>query len=181
MYYNDNFSRKKDPDGDKYVWIMIALSLIILYLVSYVSAVDAEPLRPRTVGALWTESAVDEFEDAWKVAVIRVSSSNTCAGLFDGLDMGGIESLTRTNYFRTVSTEIACRRMKHRKVAAYTYVGSPNTRICSTFDRLSLHAGAAILIHEALHAAGLEESRNSNGQHETPEQINGRVYSACKL
>jgi hypothetical protein len=44
-----------------------------------------------------------------------------------------------------------------RGAAAYTHVGGPATRVCQRFAAMSDEAAAAVLIHEALHHAGLGE------------------------
>ena len=64
----------------------------------------------------------------------------------------GDETLARTLY-RGGGEVGACLR----PVPAFTCVGCPQTVVCPSFLRLGAAAGATILIHEALHFAGLKE------------------------
>jgi hypothetical protein len=62
----------------------------------------------------------------------------------------------------------------------YTTVGSAPTFLCRKFSRISEKRGATILIHEALHHAGLGEwPSDSNGM--TSKAINKLVEDSCGL
>ena len=63
-------------------------------------------------------------------------------------------------------------------VTAFTQVGSRVTRLCPSFGDLDREAAALLLIHEALHSAGMPESPSSAGAL-TPSEINRMVKRAC--
>ena len=65
-------------------------------------------------------------------------------------------------------------------VAAYTSVGSPRTVLCPAFASLSTSGAARILIHEALHFAGLGEKPADPKAPESYE-INQIVTASCGL
>jgi len=59
-------------------------------------------------------------------------------------------------------------------------VGGGPVRVCRDFSRLSDSQAAMVIIHEALHHAGLTEyPQDPNGM--TSNQINGMVAEQCGL
>ncbi len=115
------------------------------------------------------------LEEAYGLAVDAVRRQPTCSALFGQLGVMGDETLARTLY-RAGGEVGACLR----SVPAFTCVGCPQTVLCPTFTRLGPPAGATILIHEALHFAGLKERPTHPGAMSAPE-ITTMVEASCRL
>ena len=64
--------------------------------------------------------------------------------------------------------------------AAFTLVGSPRTVVCPGFDRLAIEEAAVIVLHEALHSAGLGE-RPLDPDAPNGGEINRLIRVACGL
>lgn len=118
------------------------------------------------------------FNAAFREALERIHEYEACRGLFAGLNLDGIRALRLTRYRSAESkSDLAhCRR----GAKAVTGVGRGQTRICATFARLSRNAKATILIHEALHTAGMSESPQDPAA-PTAREITLSVKSACAL
>jgi hypothetical protein len=67
-----------------------------------------------------------------------------------------------------------------RQGVAYTFVGEAPTFLCSTFSSLTDENASLILIHEALHHAGLSEGSSQPGSMSSA-RINDAVQKACGL
>jgi hypothetical protein len=107
--------------------------------------------------------------------VSRVEASPRCAGLFAELGADGVRMLATSLYFRA---PIAKQTGVCRRAEAYTHVGAAPTFLCDRFGRLSHEQSALVLIHEALHHAGLEESPAVPGAMSSAA-INDMVQKAC--
>jgi hypothetical protein len=113
---------------------------------------------------------------AFPLAMRRLQESAACQDLFGQFDAVGPEELTATLYYPARPGERPCRE----GAAAFTMVGSRVTYICDTFGKLSRSAAARVLIHEALHQAGLgERPHQPNGL--TSSRINGMVRRRCEM
>ena len=75
--------------------------------------------------------------------------------MFASLGADGIEALNATLYF-PIDNPIR-RRDFCQRFLTYTYVGASATWVCPDFKRLPVERAALVLIHEALHHAGLTE------------------------
>jgi hypothetical protein len=85
----------------------------------------------------------------------RIRNNPECADLFSDLGADGIEILDSTLYF---PIRHPIRRIDFcERCTAYTFVGATTTWLCPQFKRLPTERAAQILIHEALHHAGLTE------------------------
>lgn len=95
-----------------------------------------------------------KIEAAFEIAVARVRDIPECSALFSELGADSIETLKTGLYFPTnVQREVvACKRS-----VAQTIVGSAPTWICRSITAYPDESVAAVLIHEALHHAGLPE------------------------
>lgn len=113
--------------------------------------------------------------DAYQLALDAVRTRPTCGALFGRLGATGEGTLARTLY-RGGGDVGACLR----PVPAFTCVGCPQTVVCPTFLRLGTSAGATILIHEALHFAGLKERPTHPGEMSATE-ITAMVKTSCHL
>ncbi len=115
------------------------------------------------------------LHDAFERALRRVASRPECARLFEGLAMNGEQALCRTLYIAAPANleEGRCSRS-----FAITHVGSPVTWVCSTVRRETAARVAGVLIHEALHHAGLTE-QPADPSAMTSAQITKLVRSRC--
>jgi hypothetical protein len=89
---------------------------------------------------------------AFPVAFAKLDHVDSCRALFGRLGADGAILLRNTQYSDAGDAD-PCRA----GAAAFTYIGSPRTRLCSNFAALEPGRAATILIHEALHYAGLPE------------------------
>jgi hypothetical protein len=102
-----------------------------------------------------------------------------CAALFSRLGADGLEVLANARY-DGANFDKSGDTCGKGGVPAYTKVGSHLIRLCPGFAVLSVPSAALILIHEALHSAGLSEKpADPNGL--IPQQINRLVEVGCSL
>jgi hypothetical protein len=141
--------------------------------------IDASLTAPRRV-ALWIQPSMNskirsKLTTAFDLAVARVEESPQCAALFDEIGTDGIDMLAATLYFPAPAAKktTTCRRSE-----AYTYVGEAPTFLCDNFRSLTAEQAALVLIHEALHHSGLEESPWKPGA-PSSAAINQAVRTAC--
>jgi hypothetical protein len=130
----------------------------------WISAKVAPPVRKR-------------IEASFEMAADRLDQSPECRALFSGLGVDGLETLSSTLYYpaSTANEKKLC-----RGAWGYTTVGTAPTFVCRRFSRISEREGALILIHEALHHAGLDEfPRDPKGL--TSKAINRLVEDACRF
>jgi len=122
-----------------------------------------------------TDGVKEKVRAAFQLAVDRVRTVPECGRLFTELGADGVESLSSSLYYKADGRgEMAmC-----DSAVAYTHVGHRVTRLCSRFDLLPDKWAAVILIHEALHRAGLPE-RNLDRRAMTSAEINEMVIRAC--
>ncbi len=115
------------------------------------------------------------LEEAYPLALSAVLRQSSCSDLFGPLRLRGADALALTRY-RGGGEVGAC--LRH--VPAFTCVGCDQTVLCPTFTRLGRSEGATILIHEALHFAGLRERPGYAGEMSAPE-ITAMVQTSCHL
>lgn len=118
-----------------------------------------------------------KLKAAYLTAVDRVHRSSECRALFSPLDADGVEMLTRSVYSRANAGMEAtwCRH-----AVAGTSVGKKMVFLCRRFANLPAEEAATILIHEALHRAGMSESPLDRGCM-TGDEISEMVRRACFL
>jgi hypothetical protein len=111
------------------------------------------------------------------IAVQRVHKVEECGGLFTRLGADGLEVLSGTTYTFARSRRAAeiC-----AEANAFTTVGGSTVWICGGFGWLTEKDAAKVLIHEALHDAGLGEwPQDPEGP--TPEEIDEMVKKKCRF
>jgi hypothetical protein len=118
-----------------------------------------------------------KLREAFDLAADRISRKPSCASLFARLNADGLEMLTRTLYLP--ASERSELKVCGRSTRAYTEVGESVTKVCRRFSALSDEMAAVILIHEALHFAGLDERPHDPDAEMTPAQINTMVERSC--
>lgn len=115
----------------------------------------------------------------FEIATNRVQEVETCSDLFVELGVNAMETLDGTLYM-PVFTYRDAKKVCGGRNLAFTFVGSPMTFICADFERLSDQDAAKIIIHEALHTAGLKESPQYRGRGvKTSREINSMVAKSC--
>jgi hypothetical protein len=118
----------------------------------------------------------EKLRAALDLAGQRIREVPECAGLFTELGADGIEILQTTYYFPVLTYKrglLSCRR-----AVAFTYVGEAPTFLCNGFSGLADERAAMIVVHEALHHAGLtEKPQDPKGM--TSREINGMVRKGC--
>jgi hypothetical protein len=133
--------------------------------------------RPRVSGRLPVDLNRG-LEDGWTLAPRRLGDRPECRGLFEALGADGVGTMRASIYYQPPSEYV--RQGACRGTAALTRVGSPATVLCPGFGRLNPRAAAAVLLHEALHHAGLEEYPPTPGALTSPE-ITRLVEERCGL
>jgi hypothetical protein len=117
--------------------------------------------------------------DARAVALDRIEKREDCRDLFVERGIDGAGLLRTTVYRRAVPEEAG--GLCEKGAAAFTGMRSGRTALCTdSFLKLGRHYGAVVLIHEALHVAGLGQHPHHPGA-ETPQQIDRRVRRSCGL
>jgi len=114
---------------------------------------------------------------AFEIAVERVEEVTQCEALFTNLGADAFETLKTGLYFpATPARETkACERSY-----AQTFVGDAPTWICRRITGYSDEQAAMVVIHEALHHAGLPEKPHDR-KAMTSAQINDMVRTSCRL
>ncbi|MEW6338425.1 MAG: hypothetical protein AB1625_13655 [Acidobacteriota bacterium] len=115
---------------------------------------------------------------AWPNAVGRVRESSGCADLFAKLGHDGPRMLARTRYYG--QRHSMARNRCALGASAYTWVGASDTVLCDSFGSLMTPQAMLVLIHEALHFAGLTEYPPYPGA-PTSQEINAMVRERCSL
>jgi hypothetical protein len=147
-----------------------------------VSAVSADSGAPAicepTISSKVSVKNRRKILDAFDVAIERVREVPKCRQLFADLGADGMGALDMTVFLpiaRARAPGGVCRGS-----SAYTLVGGGPIWVCRDFSRLSDIQAAMVIIHEALHHAGLSEHpRDPNGM--TSISINQMVMKECGL
>jgi hypothetical protein len=113
---------------------------------------------------------------SYSIAVRHLRNNEQCQALFADLGADGLEMMARTVYVPPP------RDLEYRICGwsnlGYTRIGHRVTRICDRLANVSDEKSAIILIHEALHHAGLpEDATGKNGY--SSREINSIVKRAC--
>jgi hypothetical protein len=119
-----------------------------------------------------------KFLDAFGVAVERVHEVPECRQLFTDLGADGMSTLDMIVVLpigRAQAQGGVC-----RGTSAYTLVGGGPIWVCRDFSRLSDTQAAMVIIHEALHHAGLSEYPQDPDAM-TSTLINQMVMKKCGL
>ena len=121
----------------------------------------------------------EQLVGSFQIAIDRVQDVPECRELFTKLDADGIDTISKI-FFTPIGKREARADLCNGSVA-YTYVsGGPTTWLCRDFSRLNDKKAAMIIIHEALHHAGLTE-RPKDPQGMTSAGINRMVSKRCGL
>jgi len=120
----------------------------------------------------------EQVIDAFQVALERVREVPECRELFT--DLGADATVTLGKVFFFPIGRNAARGNVCRDAIAYTLVDGGPTWLCREFWRLTDERAALVIIHEALHHAGLGEwPHDPDGMRSTA--INNMVAKRCGL
>lgn len=113
---------------------------------------------------------------SFRIALDRVLEVPECGAMFTELGAEASATLGRM-YFHPIGWHELKPDVCNGS-AVYTLVGGGPIWVCRRFSRLSDSQAAMLIIHEALHLAGLtERPRDANGM--TSAAINGMVSKRC--
>jgi hypothetical protein len=150
-----------------------------LNLVTTASVSGLDEMRPLVQGRS-DDRLRNKLDLAFRIAAQRLHDRRSCRALFSELGTDGLGRLRNTRY--QSAEEVGGERVCHRGagVAAYTAVGNSRTVVCPGFGSLNPKQAAVIVLHEALHFAGLPESPSTPGAM-NPAEINEMVADRCGL
>jgi hypothetical protein len=142
---------------------------------------DSHPLpcfEPR-IDVRMSDNNRERLLGSFHIALDRVQALPECSEMFAELGADGVDTITKI--FFTPIGKRGARADICNGTVAYTFVGSgPTTWLCREFSRLTDKGAAMIIIHEALHHAGLtERPRDPKGM--TSAGINRMVSKSCGL
>jgi hypothetical protein len=107
----------------------------------------------------------------------RVARFPACADLFSSLGADATRTLESVLYL-PAAPENEAEACRH--ILAHTFVGDSRTWVCSRITEVSDSQAAMVVIHEALHHAGLSE-RGRDRRAMTSARINEMVSVRCRL
>ncbi len=143
-----------------------------------VSSSPVVHFEPR-IDAGVSDNIRERLVSSFQVAVERVREVPECREMFNQLGADGIDTIAKI-YFTPIGIYGARANVCNGSVA-YTLVGGgPTTWLCREFSRLTEKQAAMIIIHEALHHAGLTE-RPKDPKGMTSAGINRMVSKRCGL
>lgn len=147
-----------------------------------VETISATITTASAVSSPWISSKVpvpvrSRLEVSYEVATQRLSDRAQCRALFVEMGADGFEALASTLYY-PASQQLE--KQVCRGAFGYTTVGSAPTFLCRRFSRLSERRAALVLIHEALHRAGMGEWPQEPDALAS-SAINDLVADACGL
>ncbi len=115
------------------------------------------------------------LEAGFELAVQKLSQEPACRDLFADLGANGLETLSNTLYYQA---DIKMEQRVCPRAFGFTVVGGAPTWVCQRFARLNDRRAAAVLLHEALHHAGMDEwPHDPDGS--APGEIDDLVAEAC--
>jgi hypothetical protein len=113
------------------------------------------------------------------LALDRLDDHPECRGLFEGHGADGSRLLVDAAYRSAVPDEAG--GLCEKGAAAFTGMRSGRTALCrDNFLKLDRHYGAVVLLHEALHVAGLGQAPH-HPHAQTPQEIDHMVRRSCGL
>ena len=117
-----------------------------------------------------------KLRSAIELAANHLESEEACRGLFADLGADGAATIAGSTYLHVPNHYLETTICDTRH--AYTYVGGGPVWLCRNFQWLSTEDAAAVVIHEALHRAGLTEAP-SDPHGMTSLSINRMVKKKC--
>jgi len=141
------------------------------------AGVVLDSIKPR-IGVEMPDNNREQIDVSFRIALERVREVPECGGMFTELGADGVDTLGRAIFYpigrHALGTDVCRGRV------ASTIVGGGPIWLCRGFSALSDNRAAMIIIHEALHHAGLTEwPRDRKGM--TSAAINDMVMTRCGL
>jgi len=138
------------------------------------SAAGHTPVEP-WVGTRTPVEVRSKVQVGFALARQRVQGIPACQRLFADLGADGVEALSTTMYY---PADLKMERRVCRRALAYSLVGGAPTWLCRRFSHLSDERAATVLLHEALHHAGMDEwPHDPDGL--APRKIDKLVEESC--
>ena len=120
----------------------------------------------------------EQIAVSFEIARERVLEVPQCSAMFTELVAEALGTLSRVSFYPIGSHELKPNVCDG--IAVHTLVGGGPIWVCRKFSRLSDSQAAMVIIHEALHHAGLtEQPHDANGI--TSGAINDMVLKRCGL
>jgi hypothetical protein len=139
---------------------------------------DGSGGSPDASGMPLTPTELQLLNQAKSTASNRLSTVTSCEQMFDALGANGAGVISATTYRDGASSSKCTSRPG---AAAVTDVGGYTVFLCGTsFTRLSSNGAATIVIHEALHSAGMSENPPDPSA-KTSAEISAMVQANCSL
>lgn len=139
------------------------------------SSADLE-IKPR-INKRLSEDVRSKIGTAFELAQDRLRSQSGCRALFEDLGRDGRQALSTTLYY---AADVTREKRLCPNALAFSLVGGAPTWVCRRFARLSDSRAAVVLLHEALHHAGMGE-RPGDPSGLTPREIDELVTGSCLL
>jgi len=137
---------------------------------------DDSTVTPRISKSV-PRSVRKKLEAGIELATERLREVPECRALFEPFGVDGVEKLRTTMYY---TPEKYIESGVGRRSYAFTEVGVRVTWVCRRFADLTDYRAAMVVIHEALHYAGLTEAPlDPNGMRS--REISSMVAKACGL
>ena len=178
------FSTREHHHGWTVCWL--GTVLVSLLVAGTLGAEEPSGVRPAAVrkstrrgpsveGKTPNALVIRRLYEGYGIALRKVHKVDGCANLFSRLGADGIEVLSGTTYTFARSKRAAeiC-----ADANAFTTVGGSTVWICGGFGWLTEKDAAKVLIHEALHGAGLGE-QPSDPDGPTVDEIDKMVKKKC--
>jgi hypothetical protein len=142
---------------------------------------DAGPSRRGPAGPILSRRFAPRLQATMKDGLLlardRLAHNERCAALFSTLGEPGHVALSVTRYYvASPFQETTTCRHAH----AFTGVGARVVRVCRRFESLSADEAAVVILHEALHSAGMPEYPHTSPAMR-PWQISELVRLECDL
>jgi len=164
--------------------VLLVTSWFVLVLMAFAhpaeardrSALHAAEKRGPTVDGELSFGA-PLLRSGYRVALRKVDAVDSCQALFTRLGSDGVEVLQSTTYTMASGEwqEHVCRGAE-----AFTTVGGSRVWLCRGFGWMEDGEAATVLLHEALHNAGLGE-RPLDPSGPTADEIDEMVKRACRF
>jgi len=140
--------------GERGQALRASLSLPDLPDSAATSRTDIHRSRPAIDGQ-FDGKTIFTLHAAFHLAQEELRATDSCRALFTRLGADGLAILDGIVYSQNEVVE--ARRKCGQGIAAFTQVRGNQVRLCPFFATLGTSGGATVLIHEALHSAGLTE------------------------
>lgn len=143
-----------------------------------VSSKTTTEIQTPRIGPKMPEKNRERLTVSFQIALDRVREVPECGGMFSELGADGAGTISKIRFYpigrHALGTDVCRGRV------ANTIVGGGPVWLCRGFSRLTDNKAAMIIIHEALHHAGLTE-RPLDPEGMTSAAINDMVLTRCGL